>query len=81
MAKVVVKKLRGAAGKPARSNRRVESRPVRTEDGRVALVRTLDARSDRFGEDLGAIFRKNVRKARSENKRVTGRADFVPDRT
>jgi hypothetical protein len=81
MAKVIVKRLRGAAAKPDRRKRRIESRSMRTEDGRVALVRTLDARSDRFGEDLGAIFRKNVRKARSENKRVTGRVDFVPGRT
>jgi hypothetical protein len=81
MAKVIVKRLRGAPGKPGRSEPRLESRPVRTEDGRVAQVRTLNARGDRFGDDLGVIFRKNVRKARSENKRVTGRVDFVPGRT
>ena len=81
MAKVIVRTLGGAAKKPGRGERRVESRSVRTEDGRVAQVRTLDARGDRFGDDLGVVFRTNVRKARSENKRVTGRTDFVPGRT
>jgi len=46
--------------------------------GKVTMVATLDADSKSFGEDLRRVFERKVRKARRENKRVTGLADFVP---
>ena len=78
MAKVVTASLKNSG---ARRRSRIETRVVRTEDGGRETVRILDSRGDRFGADLNAVFRRNVRKARSENKRVTGRADFVPAET
>ena len=78
MAKVVVTSLRVRGGKTNRTEPRIESRVVRTEDGQVATIRTLDAHGDKFGVELDAVFRRNVRKARSDNKRVTGQTDFVP---
>lgn len=39
---------------------------------------TLDAGSPTFGADLLFMFKRNVAKARRENKRLLGRADFEP---
>jgi hypothetical protein len=43
----------------------------------MKTVRTLDARSATFGDDLLYVFGKNVAKARRDNKRVTGATDSV----
>jgi hypothetical protein len=46
--------------------------------GRILTMRTIDARSDSFSNDLTYVFTRNVAKARRENKQVTGAADRVP---
>jgi hypothetical protein len=47
-------------------------------DGRVKTVQTLDAASTSFGDDLQQVFRRNVGKARRDNKRVVGALDSTP---
>ena len=39
---------------------------------------TLDINAGSFGDDLNAVFEKNVAKARRENKRLVGTPDRVP---
>ena len=50
---------------------------VTSQDG-ARVIRTIDAGSEAFGDDLTYVFSKNVEKARRENKRLTGKRDFVP---
>jgi hypothetical protein len=73
--KVIFQKLKN--GRPAKSDSVREQR-VRTADGALKTVRTLDAGSATFDDDLLYVFNKNVAKARRENKRVLGSADGVP---
>ena len=54
----------------------VEKR-VRRPDGKVAVMRTIDANSKTFADDLTYVFTKNVAKARRENKLLLGVSDFV----
>jgi hypothetical protein len=77
MAKVILKSLKSKSpGKTAVSEKR-----VRTDEGQVKTLRTLDVRSRTFGADLQYVFGKNVAKARRDNKRVIGAADIaVPKR-
>ena len=56
----------------------VVERRVRTSDGKMTTIRTVDAASPTFGEDMLYVFRKNVAAARRENKRVTGVSDVAP---
>ncbi len=57
----------------------VTEKRVRGADGKMTIFRTIDSASPTFGEDFLYIFRKNVAKARRENKRLIGTADgLVP---
>ena len=77
MAKVVFKDLKkGRLSKAA--VRAVGKKRVATADGGWKTVRTLDAYSSHFGDAFLHVFRRNVAKARRENKRLLGVADFVP---
>jgi hypothetical protein len=79
MAKVVITKLEGARPRdiPAKGSA-VEVRRVAVTDGKTITLRTLDSGSDSFGKDFTRVFGANVRKARAENKRVTGSPDSAP---
>jgi hypothetical protein len=55
----------------------VTEKRVRNIEGQVKTVWTLDARSPTFGTDLQYVFRKNVAKARRENRRIIGAADVA----
>jgi len=46
-------------------------------DGRLKTVYTIDLGSETFGTDLGYAFKKNVAKARRENKKKFGYADAI----
>jgi len=74
--KVVVGKLAGPAkeGKPGS----VTERRVADAEGKIRIIRTLDIGSPSFGDDFLYVFKKNVAKARRDNKRVTGVADVAP---
>ena len=77
MAKVVVKSLNtGPLSKAA--VRAIGKKRVATADGGWKTVRTLDINSPHFDEAVLYVFRSNVAKARRENKKVLGVADFVP---
>lgn len=51
---------------------------VHTTHGSVGAVHTVDSESPTFGKDLERVFQINVAKARRDNKRIVGVADFVP---
>jgi hypothetical protein len=81
MVKVVVAKLKGGTSRDVGSrNVSVGKKRVRDEDGQIREIRMLDARSATFGADLTYVFRKNVSKARDENKLVTGVRDIAPSK-
>jgi hypothetical protein len=50
---------------------------VHGSDGRLKTVYTIDMGSSTLGSDLGYAFKKNVAKARRENKKKVGAADAV----
>jgi hypothetical protein len=79
MAKVVITKLdartaREIGGKGGA----VTTRRVGNGSGQFTTLRTLDSGSESFGRDFTRVFGANVKKAREENKRVTGAPDRVP---
>ncbi len=76
MAKVVVASLRSKAKKTREFNAVIETR-VRGATGQFKTLRTLDARSVTFGDDLKYVFSKNVAKARRDNKRTVGANDVA----
>ena len=76
MAKVVVTSLRSKQ-KGRRETTSVTEKRVRDTEGQVKTLRTLDAGSRTFGDDLQYVFSKNVANARRDNKRAIGAADVV----
>jgi|GEM_PF-1830363 len=79
MAKIVITKR---VGKPSRKSGTARSaikmKRIRSADGKITTLRVLRSESDSFGEDFTRVFGANVKKARSENKRVTGTTDRDP---
>jgi hypothetical protein len=76
MAKVVVEKL--SKRSESRSTRHsISEKRVRDSAGKSRMIRTIDAESPTFGDDLRYIFAQNVRKARRDNKRLIGTPDVV----
>jgi hypothetical protein len=53
------------AGKPS-----VTSKQFKTSSGEAVTVRTINAESKTFGEDLLYVFERNVEKARRENREI-----------
>ncbi len=76
MAKIVLTSAHSKAKAGSRGSAVTEKR-IRDVGGQVKTLRTLDARSKTFGSDFQYVFSKNVAKARRENKRATGAADFA----
>ena len=76
MTEVVVTRLKSKPNGRGSAASVTEKR-VRDTDGHVKTLRTLDAESPTFGEDLQYVFSRNVAKARRDNKRVTGTTDVV----
>ena len=70
MAGKVDTKVFGRAGKGTVTEQRVFG-----ADGRLKTVYTIDSGSGTFGSDLGYAFKKNVAKARRENKKKFGITD------
>lgn len=61
--------------KPIRAGRKpkgVTNRRVTTSDGGSVLIRSVDANSPSFSEDLLYVFARNVEAARRENKELLG---------
>ncbi len=78
MAKVVVKSLNTGRLSKAAAARAIGKKRVATADGGWKTVRTLDVYHPDFDDALLYAFRSNVAKARRENKKALGVADFVP---
>jgi hypothetical protein len=53
----------------------VRTKRMRTSDGKVVSVLSLDANSATFIDDLTTVFEKNVSKARTENIKFFGSPD------
>ena len=77
MAKIVFKSLATSRSAKAAGARAVGKKRVATPDGGWKTVRTLDVYSPNFDDAYLHVFRSNVAKARRENKRILGVADFV----
>ena len=56
----------------------VQRKVVTGPDGKTRTIRTLDAGSGSFSDDLRYVFSKNVERIRRNNKKVVGVTDFVP---
>jgi hypothetical protein len=78
MAKVVVTKLEGKTARAIGSKGAAVAVRRVGKDGRIETIRTLDSASASFGKDFTWTFGANVKKARKENKRVTGALDRAP---
>jgi hypothetical protein len=76
MVRVLFKNLNSTKGAEQKGS--VTEKRVRGPDGRLVKVLTIDANSPTFGNDLSYVFRKNVAKARRENKKLLGAPDRVP---
>ena len=70
--KIVTTKLRPA--KTAKHS--VREKRVRKPNGEYVVVHKLDANSSTFTDDLTYVFEKNVARARRQNKKLLGTADF-----
>jgi hypothetical protein len=73
MTQIITRKLaRKKGGKSSLVLKRVYK-----SSGELASVLSVDANSPTFGDDLGAVFSRNVAKARRENKKKFGSPDRV----
>ena len=79
MVKVVVASLKSAT-KARKGAAKVAAKRVRDPLGAVKTLRTIDAGSSTFGDDLRYVFGRNVVKARKENKKTVGANDVAPER-
>lgn len=78
MTKVVFGRLQDNRSRDIRGkDTSVETKRVRDETGTLVLLRTVDAASKTLSQDLTLVFGRNVERARKENKRITGSADFA----
>jgi len=77
MAKVVIKRLNRSRSKGSVPSA-VAKKRVANGEGRSKVFFALDANSPTFDEGLHYVFRKNVAKARRENRRIVGSADIAP---
>lgn len=74
MAKVVVRKF-----KTKSSKKRVSAKQFQVSKGKTTVVRVINAASRTLPSDIEYVFSENVRKARSENKKL-GLRELVPQK-
>ncbi len=79
MSKVIIGKLNVPKRRRAAA-RSVTIKRVRDTEGQVKKLRTLDVGSQTFGDDLQYVFRKNVAKARRDNRQAVGAPDVAHKR-
>jgi hypothetical protein len=79
MTRILVRKLNGKARRHGRSS--VISKSVHKPGGRRVRILSIDANSPTFGNDLSAVFERNVAKARRANKKKFGSPDRVAQKT
>lgn len=79
MTKVVFAKLaEGTRERATKKSTSVAEHRFRGDDGKMMVVKTVDANSPTLTEDLTYVFSSNVAKARRDNKRLLGSADRAP---
>jgi hypothetical protein len=76
MTQIIVKKIAGKKSKKSGSTS-VALKRVYNPNGQLVRILSVDANSPTFGDDLGAVFTRNVAKARRENKKKFGSPDRV----
>lgn len=72
MTEVRISDLKRSKARPAKKAGSVHEKRMRNSAGKVVRVLSLDANSATFIDDLTTVFRKNVAKARRENKQLFG---------
>ncbi len=75
MADVIVADLKRSKARSARKVGSVREKRMRSADGKIVRVLSLDANSTTFIDDLTTVFEKNVAKARRENLQLFGSAE------
>lgn len=71
MVDLIDERARGSK-RPGRRPKGVTTKRVTTATGDKVTVRSIDANSPTFGEDLLYVFARNVEAARKENKTLLG---------
>jgi hypothetical protein len=74
VAKVVIKDL---SKKLSAARRVLPEKRVVSAEGKIVRIPTIDSNSPHFSADLLQLFRRNVAKARRENKQRFGSPDRV----
>jgi hypothetical protein len=75
MVKVLVRKLNLRKGKRRQSSPATTS--VRDSKGKLSRFFTIDVTSPTFEDDLTFVYKRNVAKARSENRKLFGSPDGI----
>lgn len=73
MPKIVERSLESERKK----KRKIKLNYVTSQDGNRIAVSTVNSSAATFSTDVQEVFRRNVRRARKENKEKTGSSDFV----
>jgi hypothetical protein len=71
MTDITIQRVDGGS-RPGRKPKGVTTKRVTTLDGGKVTLRTIDANSPTFGEDLLYVFARNVEAARRANKAILG---------
>lgn len=79
MAKVVYASLKKAKAVRVGSHSKtsLSSKTITAPDGSKVKISTVDADSPTFSHDLTAAFKRNVARARQENRRIRDQVDAV----
>lgn len=75
MTDIAIAHVKRSKARTGKSTGSVREKRMRTSEGKVVRVLSLDANSKTFVDDLTSVFARNVRKARSENVKLFGSAD------
>lgn len=72
MSKTMLKSTSSAKRSAVKSS--VMEKTLHRADGKRVRILSLDANSPTFGSDLGIVFRRNVAKAKRENRKIINEA-------
>ena len=78
MVDVVVANLKRTKARSGKKSSSVREKRMRSGEGKLVRVLSLDANSATFIEDLTTVFERNVAKARRENRHLFGSASGGP---
>lgn len=75
MTNIIIADLNPSRPRSRKTSGSVREKRLRNSKGKVVRVLSLDANSPTFIDDLTTVFKRNVRRARQENKRLFGSPD------